>query len=81
MSVLYATILSAPETKAYVHYCDHALFVVRQSSLTFHISDFSSETAEWNSMKHDRKQDLIVLYQACLYRTNQKNKMAALADP
>ena len=50
-----------------MQYCDHALSVVRQSSLTFHISDFSSETAERNSMKHDRKQDLIVLYQACFF--------------
>ena len=62
--VLYATIFSAPETKAHVHYCDHALSVVRPSSLTFHIIDFSSER---NSTKHDRKQDLIVLYQACVF--------------
>ena len=40
---------SAPEPKAQVHYCDHALSVVRPSvhpSLIFHIFDFSSETAE-----------------------------------
>ena len=36
---------SASEPKAQVHYCDHALSVVRPS-LTFHIFDFSSETAE-----------------------------------
>ena len=65
--MLYATIFSAPETKAHVHYCDHALSVVRPSSLTFHIVDFSSKTAERNSTKHDRKQDLIVLYQACVF--------------
>ena len=65
--VLYATIFSAPETKAQVHYCDHALSVVRPSSLTFHTLDFSSETTEWNSTKHDRRQDLIVLYQACVF--------------
>ena len=41
---------SAPEPKAQVHYCDHALSVVRPS-LTFHIFDFSSETAEQNSTK------------------------------
>ena len=52
--------VSAPEPKAQVHYCDHALSVVRPS-LTFHIFDFSSETAEQNSMKLDRKQDLKVL--------------------
>ena len=39
--------------KSQVHYCDHALSVVRPSvrrpSLTFHIFDFSSETAKRNS--------------------------------
>ena len=55
--------ISAPELKAHVHYYDHALSVC-PSSLTFHIFDFSSETAEWNSTKLDRKQDLNVL---CLF--------------
>ena len=41
-------------------------------SLTFHIFDFSSETAEQNSMKLDRKQDLNVLYQVCIFRADQK---------
>ena len=57
--------------------------VVRPSvcpSLTFHIFDFSSETAERNSTKLDRKQDLNVLYQVCVFRTDRKNKMAALAS-
>ena len=44
------------------------------------IFDFSSETAEWNSTKLDRKQDLNVLYQVCVFRTNRKNKMAVLAS-
>ena len=52
----------APKQKAQVHYCDHVLFIVCPS-LTFYIFDFSSETAEQNSMKTDRKQDLNVLYQ------------------
>ena len=43
------------------------------------IFDFS-ETAEQNSMKLDRKQDLNVLYQVCVFRTDRKNKMAALAS-
>ena len=30
-------------------------------------------------MKLDRKQDLNVLYQVCVFRTDRKNKMAALA--
>ena len=44
------------------------------------IFDFSSETAEWNSMKLKRKQDLNVLYQVCVFRADRKNKMAALAS-
>ena len=44
------------------------------------IFDFSSETAKWNSTKLDRKQDLSVLYQVCVFRADRKNKMAALAS-
>ena len=44
------------------------------------IFDFSSETAEWNSTKLDRKQHLNILYQVCVYRADRKNKMAALAS-
>ena len=44
------------------------------------IFDFSVETAEQNSMKLDRKQDLNVLYQVCVFRADRKNKMAALAS-
>ena len=44
------------------------------------IFDFSSETAKWNSTKLDRKQDLNVLYQVCVFRADRKNKMAALAS-
>ena len=44
------------------------------------IFDFSSETAEGNSMKLDRKQDLNALYQVCVFRADRKNKMAALAS-
>ena len=78
--------ISAPEPKAQVHYCDHVLSVVRRpsvvrpSSLTFHIFDFSSETAEQNLTKLYRKVDLNVLYQVCVFRADQKNKMAALAS-
>ena len=42
--------------------------------------DFSSETAERNSTKLDRKQDLNVLYQVCVFWADRKNKMAALAS-
>ena len=44
------------------------------------IFDFSSETAERNSTKLVRKQDLNVLYQVCVFRADRKNKMAALAS-
>ena len=44
------------------------------------ILDFSSETAELNSTKLDRKQDLNVLYQVCVFRADRKNKMVALAS-
>ena len=42
--------------------------------------DFSSETAERNSTKLERKQDLNILYQVCVFWTDRKNKMAALAS-
>ena len=44
------------------------------------IFDFSSETAEWNSTKLDRKQDLDVLYQVCVFRADRKSNMAALVS-
>ena len=44
------------------------------------IFDFSSETAERNSTKLDRKQDINFLYQVCVFRADRKNKMAALAS-
>ena len=44
------------------------------------IFDFSSETAEPNSTKLIRKQDLNILYQVCVFQAYQKNKMAALAS-
>ena len=68
-----------------MHYCDHALSVVRRPSvvrpsLTFHIFDFSSKTTKQNSRKLDRKQELNILYQVCVFRVDRKNKMAALAS-
>ena len=70
-------VFSAPEPKAQVHYCDHTLSVVRPSVVNFHIFDFSSETVKQNSTKLNRKQDLNVLYQICVFRADRKNKMAA----
>ena len=63
-----------------MHYCDHALSVRQPWSLTFHIFDFFSETTDRNSTKRDRKQDLNVLYQVCVFGADQKNKMAALVS-
>ena len=124
ISVSQTSIFSAPEPKAQVHYCDHALSVVRRPSLFtlstsplkplkeiqwnltgskistsstkfvffgpigktrwppwpligWDIFDFSSETAEQNSTKLDRKQDLNVLYQVCVFWADRKNKMAS----
>ena len=42
------------------------------------IFDFSSETAEQKSLNFDRKQNLKVLFHARVFRTDWKNKMAAL---
>ena len=50
------------------------------SLIDWYIFNFSSETAEQNSTKLDRKQDLNVLYQVCVFRADRKNKMAALAS-
>ena len=44
------------------------------------IFDFSSKSAERNSTKLDRKQDLNVLYHVCVFRADRENKMAALAS-
>ena len=44
------------------------------------IFDFSSETAESNSTKLDRKLDLNILYQVCVFWADWKKKMAALAS-
>ena len=74
---------SAPEPKALLSTtkCTIVITLVRRlSSLTFHISDFFSETAERNSTKPDRKQDVNVLYKVCVFRADRKNKMAALAS-
>ena len=42
-----------------------------QSLIGWNIIDFSSETAEWISMKFDKKQDLNFLYHVCVFRANQ----------
>ena len=42
--------------------------------------DFFSETTEGNATKPDRKQDLNVLYQVCVFRADRKTKMATPAS-
>ena len=44
------------------------------------IFDFSSEIAEHNLTRLNRKQGLNVLYQVCVFRADWKNKIAALAS-
>ena len=44
------------------------------------IFDFFSETAEQNSTKLDKKQDLNILCLVCVFCSDRKNKMAAQAS-
>ena len=44
------------------------------------IFDFFSETPERNSTKLDGNQDFNILYQVCVFRADQKNKMAVLTS-
>ena len=88
------SLLSAPEPKAQVHYCEKIRYFTSFTNFVFcgliwktrwppwlligwDIFDFSSETAERNSTKDVRKQDLNFLYQVCVFRADRKNKMAA----
>ena len=53
---------------------------VRPSSVTFYIFNFSPETLEWSSTESDKKQNRNVLYQACAFQADRKNRMAFLAS-
>ena len=46
----------------------------RPSVVNFHIFDFPTETTEQNSTKLDRKQDLNVLYQCCVFQVGWKTR-------
>ena len=50
------------------------------SLIGWDIFDFFFETAERNSTKLDRKQDLNVFYQVCVFWADRKNKMVAPAS-
>ena len=54
-------------------------YVSIEMRCTTHIFDFVFETAKQNSASIDRKQDLNVLYQVCVFRADWKNKIADLA--
>ena len=68
--ILCITFKLTSEPKAQVSYCHSAPSV-----------NFFSETAERNSTKLDRMQDLNVLYQVCVFRADRKNKIAARRQP
>ena len=72
--ILFLVHLSRRLKCTIVRYCVLLCVVRRPSSLTFHIFDFSSEAAERNSMKLDRKQDLNVLYQVCVFQVDLKTQ-------
>ena len=63
-----------------MHYCDHALSVVRPSVVNFSHFRLLLWSHCTESTKLDRKQDLNVLYQVCAFQADLKNKMAALAS-
>ena len=72
--------------EAQVHYCDHALSVVRPSvrlvSVVVNFSHFRLllKIAERNLTKLDRKQDINIPYHVCIFRVDRKNEIAALAS-
>ena len=71
ISVSQTHLFSAPEPKAQVHYCDHALSAVRRSHSNFQLL---LQTVERNSTRLDRKQDLNVLYQVCVFLCRSKKR-------
>ena len=56
-------------------------FGIRRPSVVVNFSHFNffTETVVRNSKKFDRKQDLNILYQVCVFQADQKNKMATVA--
>ena len=52
---------------------DQKNMVSTRPLIRWDIFDFS-KTAEWNSTKLDGKQDVHVLYQVCVFRTDRKSK-------
>ena len=90
---LCLSIFSAPEPKAQVHYCDHALSVVpsvrprRPSVRRPSVVNFSYfRLLLWKPLKQNfnktwqESKISTSLYKVCVFRADRKNKMAALAS-
>ena len=78
--ILTGSKISTPSTKFCVFRADRKNKMAAWPLIGWDIFDFFSETAEWNSTKLDRNQDLNALYQVCVFGADRKNKMAALAS-
>ena len=73
--------ISTPSTKFFFGADRKNKMAALASDWLRHFFYFSSETAERNSTKLDRKQALNAFYHVCVFQANQeKNKMAALAS-
>ena len=84
--LLYYVYLINPQFKLYCFFCFVLVHLSRRlkctivimrcpSSVVVNFSHFDfSETAKRNSMKLDRKQDLNVLYQVCVFRADRKTR-------
>ena len=71
--------ISTSSTKFVFFWADRKNKMAAPPLIVWDVFDFSSDTAERNSTKLGRQQDLGVLYQVCVFRVNKKNKMATLA--
>ena len=47
---------------------------------SLNVFNFSSETSERNTRKIDKKQDINMLYQVCVFQGDRKNKVATRAE-
>ena len=72
--------ISKPSTKFVFFGADRKNKMAAWSLIGWDIFDFYPETAEWNSTKLNRNQDLNALYLVCVFRADRKNKIAALAS-
>ena len=54
-------------SKKFIFWTDQKTKMATRTLIGWDIFDFSSETTEWNSTILDRKQDLKILYQVCVF--------------